>query len=205
MSTVNHTLVVLHLPRSVDSFMGLAKHIVARMTSNAYFPSPTPTLAVVTSNLDALEAAENVAKTRAKGAAAARNLKWKASIADLFGLRAYVQSIADANEDEAEAIIESSGLSARKRPSRSKADLSASMGPVPGQVILRAKAAGKNTAYEWQLSSDGGKTWVTIALTNGAKTAVPGLTAGTTYQFRCRRTVRDTTSDWSQVVSLFVH
>jgi hypothetical protein len=184
--------------------LGLAKLIVARMTSNAYFPSPTPTLAVVTSNLDALEAAETVAKTRAKGAAAARNLKLKASIADCFGLRAYVQSIADANEDQAEAIIESAGMNARKRPSRSKADLAASMGPVPGQVILRAKA-GKNTAYEWQLSSDGGKTWVTIALTNGAKTAVPGLTAGTTYQFRCRRTVRDTTSDWSQVVSLFVH
>jgi hypothetical protein len=58
--------------------------------------------------------------------------------------------------------------------------------------------------YEWWMSTDG-KTWVAIATTNTAKTVVPGLTAATTVSFRYRTTLRNVTSEWSQVIEVLVH
>jgi hypothetical protein len=79
------------------------------------------------------------------------------------------------------------------------------MGKAPQEVVLRAKAAKGHAVYEWQSSSDGGKTWIALAPTTQANTTLSGLTLGVAYQFRFRTTVKRVTSDWSQIVSLFVH
>ena len=49
-----------------------------------------------------------------------------------------------------------------------------------------AASAGHRASYEWEYSTDGGKTWVTTPVTLQAKTTILGLTAGTTVQFRHR-------------------
>jgi hypothetical protein len=120
-------------------------------------------------------------------------------------LETYVQSIVAGDETHGPAIVEAAGMNERRKTSRQKPQLAAAMAPTFGLVSLRAKAAGKRAAYEWQCSGDGGKTWVPIALTTVSSTTVPSLAAGTTYLFRVRSTVGHATSDWSQTISFLVH
>jgi hypothetical protein len=206
MKSTKRDLVALNLPNSVAALILFGRHVVLVMTGNTWFPSPTPALAGVTTNLDALEVAEAVAAGRTKGTAAARDVKRKAVEDDLTGLKGYVLGIARKNPAVATAIIESSGMFPKQLTKHQKAELAALMGSTPGDVILRAKASPKRRAsYEWQFSSDGGKTWVAIGNTTTADHSVAGLTVGATYLFRVRITVGKTTADWSQTISFLVH
>jgi hypothetical protein len=66
------------------------------------------------------------------------------------------------------------------------------------------KSAGHRASYEWQYSTDGGKTWVTAPPTLQAKTTVAGLVPGATVQFKYRPVTRAGGADWSQPISLMV-
>ena len=48
------------------------------------------------------------------------------------------------------------------------------------------------------------KTWVTAPSTIQAKTTIPGLTPGSTMQFKYRAVTKTGEGDWSQAVSLIV-
>ena len=69
---------------------------------------------------------------------------------------------------------------------------------------LVTDSAGHRASYEWQYSTDGGKTWVDAAVTLQAKTTMPGLTAGSTVEFKYRPVTKTGEGDWSQAVSLIV-
>jgi hypothetical protein len=56
-----------------------AQAIVKRMTGNASFPNPTPTLGTLALAIDELRLAETAALARTKGAVATRNEKRTAS------------------------------------------------------------------------------------------------------------------------------
>jgi hypothetical protein len=68
-----------------------------------------------------------------------------------------------------------------------------------------AVAAARRAAYDWQYSSDGGKTWTTAPSTLQAKTTVAGLVPGSTVHFKFRAVTKTGEEDWSQPVSLMVH
>jgi len=205
MATITKVIAVLLLPKHVPDIIKLGKAIVGAMTGNAYFPTPSPTLASVTAHLADLETAETIAESRAKGTASARNIKLKLVDSYLQGLRAYVQMMADADLDHAVAIIQSAGMNVKKRPVRVKSDLAAKPGKASGQVTLEAKAAPKGRAsYDWEYSIDQ-KTWTAIPTTLVAKTTVAGLTPLTTYSFRHRvLTRKGGQSDWQQIATLVV-
>jgi hypothetical protein len=173
------------------------------MTGNSWFPEPFPKIPTFLSNVDALEVAEVEAQTGTAGAAAARDVKLEVVKHDLVNLQGYVGHIAFLNPSQSTAIIQSAGMTRKLVTLAQKAALAAEM--EVGDVILRAKAAGKRAAYEWQYSADGGTTWVTIGTTLVADTRVPGLTPGKTYLFRVRTTVKRTTNGWSQSISFLVH
>jgi hypothetical protein len=197
--------ITLSLPQVVALLIVYGRHVVQCMTNNPSFPSPNPALATVSKDLDDLETSEANVHARTKGAAAVREVKRKTVVEDLTSLKQYAQTTANQNPENAIAIIESAGMSLKKASAHHKPALQALMGLLAGEVLLRARAAGRSAAYEWQYSADGGKTWVALPLTNGAKTSVQGLSVGTTYLFRFRATVKNTIGDWSQNVSLFVH
>ncbi len=203
--TTTHTPVALNLPTVVPSLIVYGRHMVQAMTNNPWFPSPFPPLDLVTADLDALEAAEVTTRSRAKGTVAIRNLKRRAVDADLIGLKGYVQWIADQHPADAEAVITSAGMAPKRFTPRQKPELSARMGEVPGEVLLRAKAAGKVVAYMWQSSSDGGTTWDGLGTTTVADTSVVGLAAGASYLFRFCTTIKKTTGEWSQAIRFLVH
>jgi hypothetical protein len=199
--------IALNLPRIVALLIVYGRHVVQSMLANAgtWFPDPKPTMADAGKHLDDLATSEAKAKTRAEGAVEARDLAEKVVVDDMVSLKGYVGQIVAANPSEALAIIAAAGMSSKQFRLRHKAALAAMMGAAPQEVLLQAKAVRGRAAYEWQMSSDGGKTWVVIGLSTVANLRVPGLAVGTTYQFRVRTTVKSTASDWSQVISFFVH
>jgi hypothetical protein len=202
--STRRSLVALSLPKSVPGLIVYAEGIVKRMTGNPHFPNPAPTVAAVSAAIADLHSAEAAALARTKGAAAARNEKRKALVALLEQLRAHIQSIADADEPNGPAIIESAGVAIRKTPTRRARAFAAKPGRVSGVAKVVAVSAGHRASYEWQYSTDGGKTWVTAPATLQAKTTVAGLMPGATVHFKYRAVTRAGEGDWSQAVSLMV-
>ncbi len=203
-SKPRRAIATLKLPVSLPALIAYGAQIVKAMTGNAYFPSPTPTVAVLQKGVDDLMAAQSGAQARTKGAVALRNEKRAALVTLLEELRTFVQSQADANPENGGSMIESAGIALRKTALRQSLGFHAKAGPVSGTVKLVAPAAARRASYEWQTSTDGGKTWLALPPTLQAKTSVPGLQAQTTVQFRFRAVTKTGGGDWSQAISFAV-
>ena len=198
-------LVSLKLPTVVGLLIGFVRAIIQALTGNAAFPSPTPTLAVLSGAVNDLEIAQTAALTRAKGAVEVRNEKHAALLTLLADLRAYVQTVANAAPPEhSAAIVQSAGMNVRKTPVRKPRVFAAIQGSVSGAVKLVAPFAGSRAAYDWQWSSDGGKTWQLAPSTVQARTGMIGLTPGSTVLFRYRAVTKAGESDWSEPTTFIV-
>ena len=197
--------IALNLPQVVGLLIVYGRHVVQKMSNNPWFVNVTPPLATVTTHLDTLEVSEAKAKGKGKGTASSRDLDKKVVVDDMNGLKAFAQGVVNQNAAQGLAIIESAGMFAKKRTKRQKAELAARMGAVPGEIMVQAKAVKRGAAYEWQCSTDGGKTWVPMGTTTVAHTTLLGAAMGSTVWFRFRTTRKAATSEWSQLVSLFVH
>ena len=184
--TANRSLVVLVLPKSVPALLTYTDNILKRMTGNSSFANPNPTLAAISAANDDLRAAEAAALSRVKGAAVARDAKRKTLVTLLQQMRSYIQSVSDADEPNGAVIIESAGLAVRKKAARRARVFAAKPGRTAGAAALVTAQAGKRASYEWDYSTDGGKTWVLAPSTLQAKTTIAGLTPGATVQFRYR-------------------
>jgi hypothetical protein len=203
-ANVAPVLVALNVAKGVHNVIAQAKTIVAEMAANpSHFPAPNPALATVTAHITALEAADTVALTRAKGAVEARNIALRVLLSDLHTLKAYVQQVANADPTNAEAIITASTMSIRKAPVRKKTDFKATPGAVSGTVKLVARSAGQRASYDWQWSLDQ-KSWTDLPPSLQAHTSVPNLSVGVTHYFRYRAVTKAGPGDWSQTVSLLV-
>jgi hypothetical protein len=174
------------------------------MTGNASFPTVVPALATISAAISALQTAETAALARTKGAVVTRNELRTALVTLLQQLKGYIQTTADANVENGASIIASAGVDVRKTVVRSPRVFGAKPGAVTGSAKLIAASAGHRASYEWEYSSDGGKTWVTAPVTLQAKTTLAGLTAGSTVQFRYRPVTKTGEGNWSQPVSLLV-
>jgi hypothetical protein len=116
-------------------------------------------------------------------------------------LKAYVQAVADDDPDNAVSIIESAGMSVKKPTAPSKPPLYVKPGRVSGAVRAVARAVAKEAQYEWQWSSDGGKTWEDAPKTLQAKTVIRGLPSEVKCLFRFRAVTRRKRTDWSEPVA----
>jgi hypothetical protein len=203
--TNQRSIVALALPRRVAALIAVAKAIVQGLTGNPSFPNPDPSLAVLSTAISDLEAAELAVQTRAKGAVATRDQKRAALIALLRGTKAGVQKVADADPATAPAIIQSAGMGVRKSNAHGKRVFAVKQGRLSGTVAIETAAAGPRSAYEWEFSSDGGKTWQAGPPTTRSRTTLVGLQPGTTYSFRCRSVTKVGPSDWTQPLVLVVN
>jgi hypothetical protein len=197
-------IAVLAIPHSVKAFVPYAQSIVTAMTQNPSFPSPVPALAVVTTAIGALQNAESATLARTIGAVEARNDKRATLVGLLQQLRSYVQTVADGDLETAATVIRSAGMAVKKVPAPRPRTFEAQQGAVSGTAKLVAPSAGHRASYEWQYSTDGGKTWVLAPVTLQAKTIIVGLTPGATVQFRYRPVSKTGEGDWSQTVVLIV-
>jgi len=194
----------LKLPRAVPALVTYAQGVATCMTNNPAFPTPTPSLAVIQTAAVDLHTAELTAQNRTKGAVAARNEKRVVLVSLLHQVQSYVQAIADANLDNSASIIQSAGIPLRKVAVRLPRAFEAKLGSVSGTVKLAAPSAARRSAYEWQSSTDGGKTWVELPPTLQSRTTVTGIAAATTPQFRYRAVTKTGAADWSPPISILV-
>jgi hypothetical protein len=196
-------IIALLLPRNVAALILYGRQVWSSVSLNAgLIPSPSPTVAAATTNLDALQAAEALVPHGGPTAVPERNLKQAVVESDLKTFKACVLAMCLANPVMADAYIAASGLHQGKVTPRQKAFLAASMGKIPNQIILRAKAvARRGVSYCWAYSLDGGKTWVIIGTTTEANTSLLGSTPLTAYMFRIQTTIKQTTSAWSQTIT----
>jgi hypothetical protein len=200
----SHAIAVLKMPNKVKNVITYGQSVVAAMTGNPSFPSPTPPLATVESDLSALSTAETAVLSRVKGAALTRDAKLAIVHDDFKSWLTYVQGVANAaTPANAPALIEGAGFAVRRVTSRNKPAFAVKAGSVTGSVKLEAKAPGRRASYNWQYSTDQ-KTWTSLPETLQSKTIASGLTAGTVYFFRVQILLPKGEENWSQVVSLLV-
>ena len=62
----------------------------------------------------------------------------------------------------------------------------------------------KRVVFYWQMSSDNGKTWVSLPSTGYAETQLASPGPGS-YQFRALAMVAKTVVDWTQPFNLTIH
>jgi hypothetical protein len=194
-------VVVLDLPKTIAALIAYAKAIVLKMTGNANFPTPTPTLAAVTAAITAFEAV-GASMATTKGLVGQSAAKRKALVALLKQLRDYVRVVAEADPDNAAAIVESAGMRLKNIAARIKAPFTVTQG-VSGSVIANVKSAGRPATYYWSYSLDQ-KTWISAPESIKSKVTISGLTPGQTYYFRYHTLTRKGVSDVSQVVNFLV-
>jgi hypothetical protein len=202
---VKRSIVSLNLPVSVPALMTEARAILVALTTNtATFPSPDPSIATLSTAISELESAESAVQARTRGAVSGRDEKRQALVVLLDQLKAYIQKVADANSDAGAQIIQSAGVAVRKVTPRQKQTFRARLGAVSGSVALTTVAPSRRASYEWESSTDGGKTWTPLPNTLQAKTTAVGFTPGVTATFRSRATTRVGEGDWTQPTSIVV-
>jgi hypothetical protein len=203
MASFKRFVIALLLPGNVAALILYGRQVWSSVSLNAgLLPTPSPTIASATGNLDALQAAEALVPHGGPVASTERDLKRAAVEADFKAFKAYVLALCLANPTMGDALIAASGLREGKVNRPPKAFLAASMGKIQNQIILRAKAvARRGVCYAWEYSLDGGKTWVTIGTTTEANTGLLNSTPLTAYMFRFQTTIKQTTSAWSQTIT----
>jgi hypothetical protein len=201
---IHKAIAVLDLNNtSVEAVIQTMRSIVSVMTANPYFTAPTPSLGIITSDVNALEAAQTAALQRTHGTVAERDAKLAVLHNGVRLLKAYVQHTANLDPPNADAIVLSAGMNVRKSGSHPKQDLVAKQGRVSGEAKVIAKAVAKRASYEWAYSTDQ-KTWIVLPTTLQAHATVAGLTPGAIMYFRNRATTKKGAGDWGHVVSLMV-
>jgi hypothetical protein len=178
--------------------------MVQRMAGNAWVPAPNPPLATVASAIAELRDAQVTKETRTRGTAAARNEKLVAAVDLLTRLKAYVQGVANDNPENAAAIIESAGMSVKKSTAYTRLPFSVKHGPTSGSARLMARSAGDRGMHQWQLSTDGGRTWRSAPQTQQGKTVISGFVPGQTASFRHRPVTIRGEGDWSEPIAIIV-
>ncbi len=203
MAQIIYTIfVVLNFPRTVAGLIAFAELIVQKMTGNSNFPTATATLTAASNAITAYQATISSSSTT-KGLKGQRTGARNALLAVLKQLRDIVRLVAEASPENALAIVESAGMSLKKRAIRLKALISVVDSGVSGTVICRAKAPGIPTNYFWFYSLDN-KSWTSVPQVMKSKLVLSGLTPGQVYYFRYYTMNRRGTSDLSQVFSLLV-
>jgi hypothetical protein len=197
-------LVALHLPESPSKLLHAAQAIVNAMTGNAWFPSPTPALALVAAAITQLAAAQAETFTKGVTTFAVRDKMLTDLVKLLHALKAYVQGIADDDPDHAVELIESAAMSVKQTGSYAKPPFVLAPGPMAGSVALKVRSAGDNVGYQWQQSADGGVTWAFEEPSLKAETVIHGLPSGTTVWFRWRPVLAGGPGEWSEPLSILV-
>jgi hypothetical protein len=195
-------------PNTGAAWLARAKAAGAAAASNAAeLLAIAPLVQQLATDTAALDVAQAAAADGGRVDTTTRN----ARLRDLKkSYRAYVsgvQGLCDGAPDQAHAeeIAAWAGLSVTQKPVHGKPDFyGKAIGG--GAVRLYARAPAKRVRYyaEWQMSTDGGKTFLALPNTNESSTVVPNLTPLTSVSFRHRTMVKNVVSEWSQTIAVVV-
>ncbi len=201
---IKHILVALNLRKykKINAYIAKVKLVRQSMDGNSWFPAPPVDVTVggtFDNHINDLDAAETKALTRVLGAAQDRDVKKGVVNGNLNLLKAYVQSVADDNPENSEAIIISAGFDVKHI---GKADKDAiSVKPKKGEsgtMIARVRKVEGTLANLWEYTIDGGINWNEMDGTSKCSTEITGLTPGDTIIVRHRPILRKGKGTWIQ-------
>jgi hypothetical protein len=181
-----------------------SRHITLMMTGNTNFTSPNPTINLVATTTNQLEALALKAKEGTKSDTANMRAKERELDILLKQLAAYVLGVANANGTTAEAVILSSGFELRAKTTRKSVLFSGKSTKKPGEIALQHEGIGRGT-YEFQMCTDLTKAlWETVYRGTRGRFLVTDLPAGAWYYFQGRTITTEGTSEWSDVVAVYL-
>lgn len=178
--------------------------IVSNMTGNASFPDPVPTLADLTTALDAFEDRVEAAAFGDRRAINSRNNGQKAFTAMMRQLGQYVSFVANGDGE----VIESSGFEVRKQPESMTSlgqpvDFLAERSKKEGEINLNWKAVSYGKAYQIEVTTTDPAVaepqWSVALVTSKSSGTVQNLTRGMMYWFRVKAISGDMSSAYSDV------
>jgi hypothetical protein len=170
---------------SVAKKIQVTRSIIAAMTGNTNFKTPSPTLAVITAAVNTLEKAFEDAQD---GGISKTSVMRTATIA-LSGLMtqltAYVQVASGGDKD----IILSSGMQVKASSSPSQIlaapiNVIATTSTIEGEIILKWKRVPKAAVYVVQQSADGTTNWIPAGNCTKSTITEQGLVSGSKNWFR---------------------
>ncbi len=191
----------LNVPSKVEH----TRAIVNAMTGNAYFTTPNPTLAVISTNVNAVETAYIAQQSGAHGLLQVTQAKVHTLDLSLDLLLAYVDGIANANPTLAEAIILSANMQLWKANPAKQNGFRIKSSDNVGEVILRTDSAHRATfTFEATQTPADEASWVTLSASTKASFIATELESGARYYFRVAKTDKDGQGEWSVVLNTVV-
>ena len=178
--------------------------VISKMTNNAEYPTPTPTLASVQTSLTAFQDALAEAKDGGPSKTAAKNAAREVLMTKLRNLTLYVQM--ECGDDL--AVLLTSGFEATKTPTPAgilpaPQQVTLTQGPLSGTLDLRGRPVSNAGAYEAQKTTriDNPGSWESVDQMTAARMQIEGLTPGKTYWARIRAIGSAGPGAWSEPVS----
>lgn len=195
---IKRVIVTLKWPTLLLDKIEKPKDILAKLTGNVNFPPPYPSnicsLVQLTSDIDAVDAAQINVNNGVIGAVQDRNAKMDKVKRDLESIRTMIQIKADRDPENAESMILSTGFSYYYGNHRTKQQNGVKRTNVSGSYILLAEGMGE---HEWQLTMDKINI-INLPPTSNAQTLVTDLTIKQTYYQRNRKIgTKGRMFDWS--------
>ncbi|MBI4930562.1 MAG: hypothetical protein HY841_07360 [Bacteroidetes bacterium] len=193
---------------SVPEMVEFALHVVSRMTGNAFFPSPSPSLGNLYNAAIALQNAFDQAQGSGPAQTAVMHQKREVMETELTAEGHYVEDVANDPANSVtgpEAIILSAGMDVKDVTPRQKRVFTVSNGNLPGTVELVAERAVRGS-HEWQYTQDlsDPNSWIDAESTTQASVTVSGLESGKRYWFRHRAILPDGPTDYDGPVDIIV-
>ena len=185
---------------SVPELLGFSVHAVTEMTSNGFFPAPSPALSQINNAISALVTAFDQAIDGGPPQTAVMRQKRELLEGLLTDLGHYVEGIANdpVNASSgADAIILSAGMNTKQKSPRQKRTFGAKAGEMPGTAELTAEHISRGM-HEWQYTSDisNPSGWISVEPTLKAAVTISGLESGKLYFFRHRSILKDGPTDY---------
>jgi hypothetical protein len=193
----------LELKRKTDTeLIAFAQSIIAAMTGNAIFATPTPALPGITTKITAFNTklADFVAKTNAARQAAVDKETLRSDLETLLTqLAGYVEAASAGDESK----ILSAGMQVRAAVSPvgalpAPANLNATAGDMEGHIDLSWQPVAGASSYEVEcrLHTDTAA-WARVKSVTASKLTVEDLTPGALYAFRLRAIGAAGAGPWS--------
>lgn len=193
---------------SVSELIAFALHVVTKMTGNAFFPTPSPSLGSLYNAGIALQNASDQAQGGGTQQTAVMHQKRELLEGVLTSEGHYVEDTANDPANAAtgaEAIILSAGMIVKQFNPPQKRVFTVERGALPGTAVLLAERAERGF-HEWEYSLDASNpsSWISVDSTLKATVTISGLDNLKRYFFRHRLVLKEGPAVWDGPIDLMV-
>jgi hypothetical protein len=191
---------------STPQLISNARLYLQKISGNVYFPAPSPSISEVSTQLNVLETAYTVSLSRAKGAVSEMHVERKSLEILLKGLGIYVETIANKDPDNAEQIINSSGMPIKRPNTHLPKTFTARLTGTPGEVKLNSKRVNQSSCYMYAITTNPASetAWEELTPSTNVKKYINGLIPSTRYYFRMRVSTSGVIGAWSEAIDVLV-